>query len=106
MTAHQCVEKGCHYFIRKPPRERISKAPDNSAEIVLAAQRETMHMEGLKVLRAELTGYGRWVVYYIAIADYFLEEVERSLSANREETICFKKLPYSFDNAVKIIMGR
>jgi hypothetical protein len=106
MAAHQCVEKGCHYFIGKPKREKVSKAADRSAEIMLAAQKTTTHMEGLRVLRTEQTSHDKWTVYYIAIADYFLEEIERTLSLKCEETICFEKLPYSFDNAVRIILGK
>lgn len=106
MTDHQCIEKGCYYLVQKEKSKRPKKPFDNSTELIRMAKIETSSMEGLKVLRAEHTGQNKWTVYYIAIASYFLGGVEASLSSIRRETIRFKKLPYSFENAARIIMGR
>lgn len=105
IASHRCLEKGCYYFVQKEKRQPIQKPVDKSDKLMRTAAAATTHMEGLKVLRAENTGLGHWTVYYIAIANYVVDEIEKAVSSACGETICFRKLPYSFDNAVKLIMG-
>lgn len=106
MAEHQCLEKGCYYFLSKPPHERVRKGTDESKVVTKVAQAAVSGMEGLKVMRAEPDEAGGWTVYYIAIAEYVLQGIEEALSARTGKTVRFSQLPYRFDYAVKIILDQ
>lgn len=106
MKEHQCLEKGCHYFLSKPSRERVSKGADESKEITKIAQAAVSEMEGLKVMRVEADEAGGWTVYYIAIAEYVLRGIEETLSMRTGKAVRFSQLPYRFDYAAKIILDQ
>lgn len=103
---HDCLKKGCYYYIQKPkakrePRKRIS----DEAHVLSIAREKTSDMEGLRVLKACCTDTG-WKINFITISnEYFLSSIANQMSDELQCRIDFVELNYSFDRCVQLIMA-
>lgn len=105
IRTHRCVEKGCKYYQPKQPRRRAPKPQtyDRAADILEFAEEALRKLEGLKPMKAEQDKNGDWVVGYAAVASYDLGRYEKKLSQISGEKVHLRQLPYSFENAARLI---
>lgn len=104
---HNCIEKGCYYYLPKPKQERIpDKKTCISDDIVSVASKITESLEGMKVLRATQNGNGQWNIKYVTISDmYPIKRIENQISEAVGETVIMINLNYDFDLAAKLIFA-
>jgi hypothetical protein len=101
---HKCVEKQCNYYLPKPRKiKQIDKNKVEAANIISLAISVTNEMEGLRVLRANKNADGTWVIYYVSIAGYILDDIETEMQDCSGENVMFSKLEYNFEIAASII---
>ncbi len=104
---HDCLGKGCHYFLPKP---RQAKTPekrhdDTSTHLLRLAQAKVADMEGLRILKAA-EGAGGWTLSYITISNgYFLDLIAFELQEELGISVSFTRLNYNFENCVEILMA-
>lgn len=100
---HKCVEKECSLLRPKNNvrREniRIKKVPqsDGFIEDFLSSY------EGIKVIESQKIAYNYWHVKYITIANYDIEKIQQEIKKKFNVDTNFELLPYSFENAAKLI---
>lgn len=104
---HNCIEKGCYYFLPKPKQERI---PSNkncvSDNIISIAAELTESLEGMKILRATKNSNGQWKIKYVTISDmYPIKTIENQISEAVGETVIMINLNYDFEVAAKLIFA-
>ena len=102
---HNCLEKGCYYFLPKTKQDRTSNNHFNvSDNIVSIASNLTEPFEGLKVLRATQKGTGEWGIKYVAISDtYPIKKIEKQISEAVGESVIMINLNYDFELSAKLI---
>ena len=105
--AHNCIGKGCFYYVARPVKAKpVAERTDIAEQLLALAKEATAFMEGLMVLTAVRLGAQRWQLNYITISNmYPIQNVADSLSLLLDCEIHFERLNYSFDNCVKLIMA-
>jgi len=101
-----CIDKNCIHYHSKPRsywKNETVKVEYN--KIIDTAQMITKDMEGLKVVRAERDDNNNWVLYYVSIAGYLLDDVTEALRNKIGEHVEFQNLNYNFDIAAQLIFG-
>lgn len=101
-----CIEKGCHYFIGKPKRQRQPKRTSIDRDIHAAASAALSPFEGLRVTKAKQDETGRWILYYAQIADYNTETLCESISSQCDFSFSLSRLSCSFDTAAQLVFGK
>ena len=104
---HGCLEKECFYYISKPIRKREPRKESSLLDRLLSsAIQKTTQMEGLGVMSVQEQGQNRWQFSYITISnEYSIHEVIRSLENDFHGEVSFKKLNYSFERCVQLILA-
>ena len=104
---HNCIEKGCYYFLPKPKQERFTNNSISiSDDIISVASKITESLEGMKVLRAAKNSTGQWNVKYVTISDiYPIKRLESQISEAIGETVIMINLNYDFDLAARLIFS-
>lgn len=104
---HKCIEKRCFYYLPKPSYGR--RTPNNKVSLdalLKMAVQKASHMEGLRVMNVQECGPGRWQFNYITISNaYPVNDLARALADDLNGEVYFKKLDYSFDRCVQLIMA-
>ena len=63
-------------------------------------------MEGLRVMSVQEQGQNQWQFSYVTISnEYSIHEVIRSLENDFHGKVSFKKLNYSFERCVQLILA-
>lgn len=106
-TKHNCIEKGCFYYIEKPVKNKQKPVLDAEKHNLLSAARDkTASMEGIKIMDAVNMGFKEWELYYISISNaYQLHNIVDDLFNETGCIVRFIKLKYSIENCVRLIMA-
>lgn len=104
---HECLEKGCFYYVPKPARKKNSIKKDGLENSLLSsAIQQTLQMEGLRIMSVQEHDENHWQLNYVTISDgYPLQDVILSLEEVFHRKISFKKLDYSFDRCAQLILA-
>ena len=107
-AGHQCAKKSCHYFLPKPKHEKPALKCNNlPQEILSLAVRCTADYEGLRIMQAEHSDDGSWLLKYVTIsADYPIAKIAAKVSSVIGETVVMINLNYDFDVAAQLIFAR
>lgn len=105
---HNCVGKGCNYYLQKPRREKDEKAKDLSREILAFAKSHLSIDSGSLPLRVELSKqYGVYQIDYIAITnDCCFENLLSAIRQKFHVEAEFIRLNYDFDRCVALFCAR
>ena len=106
-SKHSCLEKECIYYL---PKTRKSKRNNSNIDIeherILAISKSaTSDMAGMKVMSANREVDGVWTIYYISIAEYFLDAVSQMVEERMGVKVAFVNLEYRFEFAAELIFG-
>lgn len=103
---HNCIGKGCAYYIPKPERIRnVPKTTDPARTLLDMARTAVAEMEGLKVTRV-MNSNGSWIANYVTLSnEYHLEQVEEMINRQSGLRFSFRRLNLDFDTCVQIVMG-
>lgn len=102
---HDCLKKGCFYYIPKPVREKEDKAIfiDYGERVLALAKQFTDCYEGMRVLRATKLD-DRWNLSYVTISnDYPLDLIQTKIRNSTGEIVKFVNLGYDYDRCVQLI---
>jgi len=104
---HNCIEKGCFYFLPKIKRKRPKNEVDNRPhEIVKIASDLISEFEGIRILKAERNQNRGWTIKYISITNgYSIKSIENKITAAVGEKITMVNLNYDFDRAAQLIFA-
>lgn len=103
---HNCIGKGCDYYVGKPKRGKEEKPADRSAEVVKIAAREISALEGMRVMRAFQNRSGEWVISYLTItSEYSITILEENISRALGEPVKMNKLDYDFDLTAQLVFA-
>lgn len=102
---HNCIGKGCFYYLPKIKQEKPKNIIDNRpSEVVDIASRMISELEGMRIMNAGRSRDGGWLVKFISITNgYSLGAIEDKISMIVGETITMVNLNYDFDRAVQLI---
>lgn len=105
LTQHDCIKKGCDYFIAKPKYKDTAKEHDDMSLTILShAQNIFSHNEGVKILGVKNTGFNSYSIEYITITnEYSLEDYVNLVYNLFGIEVAFVKLNYDFDVCVELI---
>jgi len=103
---HDCIAKGCFYYVAKPVKSRTKKDLCSFENDLLgAAKAMSADMEGLRILRSIHAGDNEWELHYISISsEYSLSTVASTLETRLGCKITPIQLNYSFDRCVQLIL--
>ncbi len=104
---HNCIEKGCYYFLPKNKHRRhLNIKTGKDEEIISVASKITESFEGMRILRSTQNSDGQWMIHYVTISDeYPIKRIENQISEAIGETVIMNKLNYDFEIAAKLIFG-
>ena len=92
---HNCIGKGCHYYLSKPKSEKLKTARRNTTnEIIQKSSEVISDFEGIKIIRAEEITKGGWN----SIAD-----LEKLISSVLGQKAVMQRLNYDFEIAAQLI---
>ena len=96
---HDCINKGCYYYIAKPPKQETSSITENSTQDILSfAKHSTTISEGVMFMRVDKQSSDNYTIYYITITkDFMLTKLKEEIESKFTCNIDFIELPYSFD---------
>ena len=101
---HNCIEKGCHYYLQKPEHRKTERAADVSKAIVKKSSNAIASLEGIKIMGAEETNSGEWKLKYITVTnDYSIADLEKIISLALEITVSLERINCDFDTAVQLL---
>lgn len=102
---HDCLGKGCFYYLPKIKQKHPQKVSDTSPEqVVTVASKLLAQYEGLRILKAEKASKGGWLLKYVTITnDYSISSIELQLSTEIGEPAVMVNLNYDFEKAAKLI---
>lgn len=101
---HNCIKKGCVFYVsQKPTRKVAEKADEPSLQpLVDIANEKSARFEAMRFLKAKRNDDGNCILFYVAIAEYpldeLIEELEEEIGAVR-----FERLNYDFEKCEKLI---
>lgn len=104
---HECLRKGCYYFLPKPKRQRYTVESDFERNRILSFVKNYVSaLEGLKIISVSGNEVDGWTVNYITISnEYSIYDIEKNISNNLNCEVTFYRLNYSFDRCVQLIMA-
>lgn len=104
---HKCLEKECFYYVPKPTRERAQHKDSAFLDMLLSsAIQRSVEMEGLRVMSVHEQGENSWLFNYVTISDeYPIHELVHGLECDFHGAVTFKKLNYSFERCVQLILA-
>ena len=103
---HDCIEKGCFYYVPKQKKEKVVRKNSKISDIISVAAKITESLEGMKVLQANQSNRGQWIIKYITISDeYPIKIIENKISEAIGETVILFNLNYDFDVAASLIFN-
>lgn len=96
---HNCIKKGCYYYIPKPRKIGFEHASKSlSKEILSFSQAYTTESDGIKFVRADKQSADNYTIYYIAITnDIELNTLKVKIQNQFICNVNFVKLSYTFD---------
>ena len=105
---HDCINKRCCHYIPKSSKTS-NIAPDRFAErkdeVIKIVQCKVKQFEGMKILKTDHSADGTWIFHYITISnEYPLTEISKAIENEWGFPVSWKKLNYSFDNCVRLIL--
>lgn len=105
---HNCIEKGCVYYLPKIKRECSPKAMNtDSQKIVELATGQLSEYEGIRVMDAKKCSEGGWLLKYITLTNgYLIEALERKLTEVIGEPALIINLNCDFDRAAQLIFAQ
>lgn len=100
---HRCLEKNCSLLIRRKNDKRQRIVIEYAPEPQEVIENMFSDYEGLKIIETHKITDNYWHVSYIAIANYDMEKIAAKIFKKYNVKIDFELLPYSFENAARII---
>ena len=102
---HDCIRKGCRYYL---PKERTytpkAKKDDGSKMLLQIAQRCTQHIDDMRIMRTKNED-GHWIIEYVTVfGNCDLTEIERAIELCTGVSVKMRKLNYSFDCCVELLL--
>ena len=106
--AHNCIENGCFYYLRKIKPKKVQVENCNrSSEVVKIASDVISAYEGIRIMDAIAKQNGGWFVKYISITnEYSMKTIENRISTFVGESITMVNLNYDFDRATQLIFAK
>lgn len=103
---HDCLGKGCAYYLPKPEKIRsLPKTTDPARLLLEMARNAVSEMEGLKVTRV-MNRDGSWIANYVTLSnEYRLDQAEKMINRQSGFRFRFNRLDLDFDTCVQIVMG-
>ena len=102
---HDCINKGCHYYVprlRSPGRE---KTEDISSKILGLAQQCISAMEDLRIMSI-CNKNQTWVIGYVTVfGKHNFASVEEKIQKEFGVSVSMQRLDYSFERCVELICG-
>ena len=107
LVQHDCIKKGCDYFIAKPKYKDTTKNNDDMSLMILShAQKAFSHNEGVKIIRVKNTEFKEYTISYITITnDYNLDDYIEVAQKLFGVEVSFVKLNYDFEVCVELLCG-
>ena len=104
-TEHDCIGKGCYYYVAKPKQEKRTPQANQIPHYVLNIITEALAgYEGMRVLQADKCPSGGWQLKYVTITnEYHIPTIEKKLSACVGDVISMIKLNCDFEKAAQLI---
>lgn len=104
---HNCIGKGCHYFIAKPQKAKEKHGFEDQSNIILRYIKDNFLVpEGVCVVRIACLYHGHYVAHYVAITkDYDLTKCNRTIKGKFNVEISFENLNYNFETCVSLLMA-
>lgn len=104
---HNCIGKGCHYYLAKPERKRgtLSQMLSDTSSVILSLTHELLaEEEFVRVIKVENTAVNRYTASYVTITsecDFSgcISKIRRELGME----VDFVKLNYDFDKCVALL---
>ncbi len=105
-ASHDCITKGCMYYLPKPERIRsIPEITNPACTLLEMAKNAVAGMEGLKVTRV-MNNNDSWIANYVTLSnEYHLEPIEKLINKQSGLKFSFRRLNLDFDTCVQIVMG-
>lgn len=101
---HNCIEKGCYYYVNKPKHNAPKKQISTSDRILNIAISCSTPMEGFRITSALQDKNGVWKLNYVTISnDYPIDRLSKEISVQCGESIFLQQLNCDFDQAVHLI---
>lgn len=104
---HDCLGKGCFYYLPKIKQKHQQKASDISPDqIVTMASKLLEEYEGLRIMKADKVPKGGWLLKYVSITNaYSITSIELQLSTVLGQPTVMVDLNYDFEKAAKLIFA-
>lgn len=104
---HDCLGKGCFYYLQKPSKYYEKHADKNYRRDVLnIASDAASSFEGMRIMSVEELAENKWAIKYITITnEYSIPELERKISNAIGQTARLVKLNYDFDIVSKLLFS-
>ncbi len=102
---HNCIGKGCHYYLSKPKTEKVKSSRKNTTnEIIQKSSKVISDLEGIKIIRAEEITQGGWKLKYVTLTnEYSIADLERLISSVLGQKAVMQRLNYDFEIAAQLI---
>lgn len=105
LEQHNCIEKGCDYFVIKPSKEKSNTDNyDISALILTHARNSFSSNEGIKIMNVKNAEYKKYKVFYVAItSEYSFDDYISVVLDIYDVNITFVRLNYDFETCATLI---
>ena len=102
---HDCIGKGCHYYIPKPKTEMLKTSrKNNTTEIIKKCSEVIANLEGIKIIRAEEITQGGWKLKYVTLTNgYSIPDLEKLISSVLGQKAVMQRLDYDFESVTQLI---
>lgn len=103
---HNCIGKGCFYYIPKPKYEekKYERITDLSPTLLIKARKAIEENEGVRIIRVENTEFKQYCAYYITITnDCDFESYSTQIQNEFNVNIKFVKLDYDLDKCIALL---
>ena len=102
---HNCIGKGCHYYLSKPKTEKVKPSrKNNTTEIIKKSSEVIANLEGIKIIRAEEITEGGWKLKFVTLSNvYSIADLERLISSVIRQKAVMQRLNYDFEIAAQLI---
>jgi len=105
LAQHDCIKKGCDYFIAKRREQRVAEEINDMSSMILShAQKSLSRNEGVKIIRVKNTEFKEYTISYITITnDYNLDDYIEVAQKLFGVEVTFVKLNYDFEVCVELL---
>lgn len=102
---HNCIGKGCHYYLSKPKTEKVKTVRRNTTNEIIQKSSEVISaFEGIKIIRAEEITKGGWKLKYVTLTnEYSIADLEKLISSVLGQKAVMQRLNYDFEIAAQLI---